>query len=191
MKYSEQITEEKEKPKGVKHFLSQIKAEKSGVCTEESTKKQEIETSLMPQSSNPFVAVISFMESLTYSYEDGRILFKKHNEKHTCKLQFLLLNPSSHFSDVLKEARSIIVAGGTMKPISEFKNRLFINAGADPHKIVEFACDHIIPPENILPIIVTNGAQNEALLFNYENRMKMVSLVIYNNTSGKYQITTA
>lgn len=165
----------KEKPKGIKNFLSSIKLEKDGKNTDESTQKESVETNqTIQQFGNSLQGVISFLESLTYSYEDGRILLKESTEKQACKLQFLLLNASSQFSDIVKEARSVIVAGGTMKPISEFKNRLFINAGAEPERIVEFACDHIIPAENILPIIVTKGAKNETLLFNYENRMKMV-----------------
>ncbi|XP_056637299.1 putative ATP-dependent RNA helicase DDX11-like protein 8 isoform X3 [Diorhabda sublineata] len=70
-------------------------------------------------------------------------------------------------------AQKIIVAGGTMQPISEFRDRLFINAGADPDRILEFSCDHIVPPDHILPIIVTKGQKNENLLFNFENRMLM------------------
>ena len=33
-------------------------------------------------------------------------------------LKFLLLNPAVHFADVVSEARAIIVAGGTMQPVS-------------------------------------------------------------------------
>ena len=29
-----------------------------------------------------------------------------------------MLNPAVHFEDVLKDARSVILAGGTMKPVS-------------------------------------------------------------------------
>lgn len=70
----------------------------------------------------------------------------------------------------------VIVAGGTMKPNTEFRDRLFTSAGAASDRIVEFSCDHIIPPENILPIIVTKGPQREPLLFNYENRLSLVSI---------------
>lgn len=61
-----------------------------------------------------------------------------------------------------------------MKPNFEFRDRLFISAGASPEKIVEFSCDHIIPPENILPIILTKGSKKESLLFNLENRHSLV-----------------
>lgn len=160
--------------------MTSIKLDKDGKKTDESSVTESVENvPKVQQFGNSLQGVISFLESLTYSYEDGRILFKESTEKQACKLQFLLLNASSQFSDIVKESRSVIVAGGTMKPISEFKNRLFINAGAEPERIIEFACDHIIPPENILPIIVTRGAKNDPLLFNFENRMKMVCSYIY------------
>jgi len=33
-------------------------------------------------------------------------------------LKFLLLNPAVHFADILVEARAVIIAGGTMQPVS-------------------------------------------------------------------------
>lgn len=62
-----------------------------------------------------------------------------------------------------------------MKPISEFRERLFMGAGATSDQIVEFTCDHIIPPQNILPLAITKGLNQENLLFNFENRFTMVS----------------
>ena len=35
-------------------------------------------------------------------------------------LKFLLLNPSVHFTRIVKEASSVVVAGGTMQPVSTF-----------------------------------------------------------------------
>lgn len=62
-----------------------------------------------------------------------------------------------------------------MKPNSEFRERLFIAAGGNSDRIQEFSCDHIIPAENILPIILTEGPKNNQLSFNYENRLSMVT----------------
>lgn len=32
-------------------------------------------------------------------------------------LKFLLLNPAVHFTTIVKEARAVVVAGGTMQPV--------------------------------------------------------------------------
>lgn len=68
------------------------------------------------------------------------------------------------------------MAGGTMKPNAEFRDRLFKMAGAESQRIVEFSCDHIISPENILPIVLTHGPQKQPLLFNFENRLSLVRI---------------
>ena len=34
-------------------------------------------------------------------------------------LKFLLLNPAVHFTSIVREARAVIVAGGTMQPVNE------------------------------------------------------------------------
>ncbi|XP_050294645.1 ATP-dependent DNA helicase DDX11 [Anthonomus grandis grandis] len=155
------------KRSGLKDFLSSIENKKA------SSGEKPTEMSKLSIPNNPLMAVVSFFESLTYSYEDGRILVTKNPDKKGCKMQFLLLNPTGNFEDIVKDARSVIVAGGTMKPNTEFRDRLFIGAGAKPANIVEFSCDHIIPEENILPISVTKGPKQEKLLFNFSNRMSM------------------
>ena len=35
------------------------------------------------------------------------------------KLKYLQLNPAVHFSSVLEEARAVVIAGGTMQPVSD------------------------------------------------------------------------
>ncbi len=37
-------------------------------------------------------------------------------------VKFLLLNPAVHFAQVLKECRAVIIAGGTMQPVSYSKS---------------------------------------------------------------------
>ncbi|KAB0799148.1 hypothetical protein PPYR_07028 [Photinus pyralis] len=154
----------------MKDFLDSIENKTSGsnvVSTEEVTLTPAKSTVAV---GNPFLAFLSFLEALTCTYEDGRIIVHKGDQ---CKVQFLLLNPAEQFKEIVRDARAVIVAGGTMKPISEFRNRLFVAAGATNDRIVEFSCDHIIPPENILPLVVTKGLQGERMLFNFENRFSM------------------
>lgn len=169
LKYSidDEMIKTTQSKKGVKDFLASIDKNKKTLEEKPSSKVK------FPIPNNPLLAVISFLQSLTYSYDDGRILLIKSPEKQQCKMQFLLLNPTSNFSDIVNEARAVVVAGGTMKPISEFRDRLLIGAGATLERIVEFSCDHIVPPENILPIALIRGSRQEKLLFNFNNRMSM------------------
>ncbi|XP_045479917.1 ATP-dependent DNA helicase DDX11 [Harmonia axyridis] len=175
LKYPDDEKASQKPAKGLKTFLTSLSNSKTKAKSTNDTPEPET-SEKKPQEQapvNPLLSVVSFLESLTSFYEDGRVLMVKNPEPKLSKFQFLLLNPSSQFTDIVKDARSVIVAGGTMKPIGEFKNRLFISSGVEPNKIVEFSCDHIISPDNILPIIVTNGLQGQNLYFNFENRMKL------------------
>ena len=35
----------------------------------------------------------------------------------TSTVKFLHLNPATHFADIVRECRSVIIAGGTMQPV--------------------------------------------------------------------------
>lgn len=54
---------------------------------------------------NPILIVTSFIESLTNHCEDGRIICCRQTTVGKGTLKFLLLNPASHFEDIVKEAR--------------------------------------------------------------------------------------
>ncbi|KAJ1522967.1 hypothetical protein ONE63_002104 [Megalurothrips usitatus] len=119
---------------------------------------------------NPLLSVMAFMETLTNSCEDGRIVLKREQTVGKGTLKFLLLNPAAHFQDIVLQARSVIVAGGTMQPISEFQDQLFLSAGGTIDRISQFSCGHIIPPENILPIALGSGPSGKAFEFSYAQR---------------------
>lgn len=154
---------------GLKNFLSTL----SNKQTNKPQPKEEIIQEKRKLIANPIIPITSFLEALTYSYEDGRILVHFSSETNQRKYQFLLLNPSTQFKEIVHLARSVIVAGGTMKPVNEFRDRLFKAAGVSEDKIVEFSCDHIIPKENILPIILSKGFDKKSLIFNFESRFSM------------------
>lgn len=57
-----------------------------------------------------------------------------------------------------------------MQPFSEFRDQLFLSAGATEDRITEFSCGHVIPPENILPICLSEGPSGRKMNFSYEMR---------------------
>ena len=57
-----------------------------------------------------------------------------------------------------------------MQPNSEFQFQLFGAAGAPQNRIMTFSCDHIIPPDHILPLVLTRGPSNKELDFSWGNR---------------------
>lgn len=71
---------------------------------------------------------------------------------------------------IVRDARSVILAGGTMAPMNEFVEQLFVAAGATLERIVTFSCDHVVPKENILCSITTHGPTGIEFEFTFQNR---------------------
>jgi len=58
-----------------------------------------------PVLSNPLLSVLAFMEALTNHCSDGRVVCSRQTTVGRGSLKFLLLNPATHFSSIVKEAR--------------------------------------------------------------------------------------
>uniref|UniRef100_A0A3B3VJ91 ATP-dependent DNA helicase DDX11 n=1 Tax=Poecilia latipinna TaxID=48699 RepID=A0A3B3VJ91_9TELE len=121
-------------------------------------------------SASPMMQVEGFFLALTNSNTDGRVVLQKQGTLSESSVKFLLLNPAVHFAQVLKECRAVIIAGGTMQPVSDFKRELLFSAGVKEERITEFSCGHVIPPENILPLVLCAGPSGQELDFTFQNR---------------------
>ncbi|KAM4678236.1 LOW QUALITY PROTEIN: ATP-dependent DNA helicase DDX11 [Discoglossus pictus] len=122
------------------------------------------------RTASPLMQIEGFLSALTNANKDGRVILQLQGTVAQSSLKFLMLNPAVHFAEVLKECRSVIIAGGTMQPVSDFKQQLLLSAGLSSERIVEFSCGHVIPPENILPIVLCSGPMNQQLEFTYQKR---------------------
>uniref|UniRef100_A0A3B4UGK3 ATP-dependent DNA helicase DDX11 n=1 Tax=Seriola dumerili TaxID=41447 RepID=A0A3B4UGK3_SERDU len=121
-------------------------------------------------SASPMMQVEGFFMALTNSNTDGRVVVHRQGTLSEGSVKFLLLNPAVHFAQVLKECRAVIIAGGTMQPVSDFKQELLFSAGVGEERITEFSCGHVIPPENILPLVLCSGPSGQELDFTFQNR---------------------
>ncbi len=74
-----------------------------------------------------FHQVEAFLLSLTDARDDGRIILSTEarsghtgvdGAKHVVSLKYMLLNPAERFKEVVDSARCVILAGGTMEPVS-------------------------------------------------------------------------
>ncbi|KAM3413079.1 hypothetical protein ACQJBY_004317 [Aegilops geniculata] len=74
----------------------------------------------------------------------------------------------SFLLQVTDDAHAVIMAGGTLQPIEETRLRLF--PGLLPSDIKFFSCNHIVPPESILPIAVTCGPSGKKFDFSHSSR---------------------
>lgn len=179
MRYSQQALEEEmnkstvSKKSSFEMFMSNIsktKADKVDEIKPEVKSANDV-TAFSPTETSAgsgLYALLDFLERLCDRSENGRVLVQS-NELNG-QLKYLLLNPAEHFSDVVKQCRSVIVAGGTMEPINEFEALLTSNSRIN--NIVNIVrCEHVVPAENVLGICLSKGPSNVNLNYSYENRM--------------------
>ncbi|KAE8229727.1 hypothetical protein CF326_g5297 [Tilletia indica] len=124
-------------------------------------------------------AIESFLLSLTNRTDDGRVFIsilpshpssgKGSGGEKTLTLRYQLLNPADSFAEVVREARSVILLGGTMEPMSDFRTQLFPEIPAD--RFTTFSCGHIIPPSNLHATVLTTAPRtHRALEFKWDAR---------------------
>ncbi|ETV69929.1 hypothetical protein H257_14526 [Aphanomyces astaci] len=120
---------------------------------------------------SPLRTIGAFFMALTTATANGRILVmqqeKEDGGKENC-LKFMLLNPALHFADIVAEAKSVILAGGTMQPVSQVLHSLLL--GVDRERIDLFSCGHIIPPANLTAVALGVGPTNTELDFTFSKR---------------------
>ncbi|CAO2625663.1 ATP-dependent DNA helicase DDX11 [Lemmus lemmus] len=163
---SASASQENRRLDGFQHFLKSLQ---SGP-TEVSADSLEEGQATAPQPASPLMHIEAFLAALTTANQDGRVILSRQGTVGQSSLKFLLLNPAVHFAQVVKECRAVIIAGGTMQPVSDFREQLLACSGVEADRVVEFSCGHVIPPDNILPLIICSGPSNQQLEFTYQRR---------------------
>lgn len=105
----------------------------------------------------------SFFYSLSNPLKSGKF-FWEVSENGLISLKYLLLDPSEDFKDIIEESKCVILAGGTMEPITDFTDFLVPYLNND--KIKHFSCDHVIPDENLI-VLPINKSLNNNFEFNF------------------------
>nr|XP_046251064.1 ATP-dependent DNA helicase DDX11 [Scatophagus argus]XP_046251065.1 ATP-dependent DNA helicase DDX11 [Scatophagus argus] len=160
---------ENRRTEGLNRYLQTLQSNQSTAPVSLADQQGSAETEKVLCAS-PMMQVEGFFLALTSSNTDGRVVVHRQGTLSESSAKFLLLNPAVHFAQVLKECRAVIIAGGTMQPVSDFKQELLFSAGVEEERITEFSCGHVIPPENILPLVLCSGPSGQELDFTFQNR---------------------
>lgn len=101
----------------------------------------------------------SFIQCLANPLSSGKFFFDTQDKE--LSLKYLLLDPSEDFKEIVDDAKCVLLAGGTMEPITDFTDFLFPQVPQD--KIKAFSCNHVIPDENlsVFPISTYAGINFE------------------------------
>jgi Rad3-related DNA helicase len=78
-----------------------------------SRKKLPPETTMMK---SPLMQIKQLIKVLSTPFFDGRILLTLDQTTRST-LKYILMNPNICFEEIIKQAHSVILAGGTMKPV--------------------------------------------------------------------------
>lgn len=111
----------------------------------------------------PLHTIEALMLGLAGASEDGRLIFSAIED--TVEIKYQLLNPSALFRDIVEVARSVVLAGGTMSPVSAVVSELF--AYLPPNRLTTFSCGHIIPASNVQTLLLTKGPSGLDLEFKF------------------------
>ncbi|SNX85039.1 related to CHL1 - protein of the DEAH box family [Melanopsichium pennsylvanicum] len=117
-------------------------------------------------------AIEAFILSLANRSSDGRVVLTKLSDSTTgdviVRAKYQLLNPSHAFRSLVEEARSVILAGGTMEPLSDFRQQLLPFLPAE--RLVVFSCGHVIPPANLLATVLSTSPKGVPFEFKFDSR---------------------
>ncbi|XVF74583.1 hypothetical protein PTKIN_Ptkin13bG0121400 [Pterospermum kingtungense] len=115
-----------------------------------------------------FRALADMLLSLTNNDGDGRIIISR--KRPTCSgqeayLKYVMLTGEKIFSEIVHEAHAVVLAGGTLQPIEETRERLF--PWLPSYQLHFFSCGHIVPPESVLSLAVSRGPSGRSFDFSY------------------------
>ncbi|KAG1822586.1 helicase C-terminal domain-containing protein [Suillus subaureus] len=111
----------------------------------------------------PLHTIEALMLGLAGASEDGRLIFSAVGD--AVEIKYQLLNPSALFRDVVEVARSVVLAGGTMSPMSAVVSELFTYLPLN--RLTTFSCGHIIPASNVQTLLLTKGPSGLDLEFKF------------------------
>ena len=154
-----------------KNFLLDLQEKcknKKGLKKKE-VKIEEVKEEEKPKenTSNVIRIVLQFLDCLTQKYDGGRIIITQDAETSEMTIKYLLLDPSSPFEEIIKDCRSIVLAGGTMKPTSDLTEQLFKSC---KDRVEIHTYDHVVSSKSILPIVLSHGCSGKEFMFTYANK---------------------
>lgn len=76
-----------------------------------------------PMDTTPVLTHIQgFLQALMNPAAEGRFFFERDESSYP-SFKYLLLDPTFHFKEVVEDARAVVLAGGTMSPVSITSDR--------------------------------------------------------------------
>ena len=137
--------------------------------TQEQKETNGKDLSAPKERSTPVLTLIeNFLMALMNPSKEGRFFRTKQDHDQGMGLQYMLLDPTFHFREIVDEARAVILAGGTMSPMGDYIKHLFSYVPQD--RIMTLSCNHVIPSSNLLAWSISQDSQGNEFNFTFQNR---------------------
>jgi chromosome transmission fidelity protein 1 len=116
--------------------------------------------------------ITSLLAELTNPSAEGQFFYSHTPSSATTTpsttLKYLLLDPTHSFQTTISSARAVILAGGTMSPMSDYTSHLL--SYLPPSLITTLSCGHVIPKENLIAWTLSTGSTGKTFEFTYGKR---------------------
>ncbi|KAG9646486.1 ATP-dependent RNA helicase CHL1, partial [Aureobasidium melanogenum] len=154
------------------HYLQESKLARKveGYVSVEQQKQQKLNNAgAAKEATVPVLThITNLFMVLTNPAREGRLFYTVGEERAQTKVKYMLLDPSEHFRDIVEEARAVILAGGTMSPMSDYTVQLF--PYLDKSRITTLSCGHVIPTTNLFVSPVVASQNNTEFNFSFSSR---------------------
>jgi chromosome transmission fidelity protein 1 len=132
--------------------------------------KEVKEKAMGASPSTPVLMILqSFLVALNSPRREGRIFYQSQIPPvEGMQFRYLLLDVSLLFADLVKSARAVILAGGTMSPLPSYITALLPDVPKE--KLLIYSFPHIIPPENLVVSTLGKGPTGKDMCFDFTRR---------------------
>jgi len=130
------------------------------------TESQGEQEAKSPRAKGVLMHFQNFLVVLMNPDDEGRFFISRQEGEPV--VRYTLLDPREHFRDIVREARSVVLAGGTMSPMSDYSDYLF--SYLDEDQLQTFSFGHVIPENNLFVKSIPKGPSNVEFDFTYNNR---------------------
>jgi chromosome transmission fidelity protein 1 len=110
----------------------------------------------------------SLLIALTNPSKEGQLFYSKDPDTKEIHLKYMLLDPTHHFQEIVSSASAVILAGGTMSPMSDYTTHLL--SYLPTSQITTLSCGHVIPKENLLAWTLSKGPTGKPFEFTFSKR---------------------
>ncbi|KAB8236734.1 DNA helicase [Aspergillus alliaceus] len=132
----------------------------------EFSKEQEDRQAGRKPSTPVLFHIQSFLLPLMNPSAEGQLFYQKI--QGDIQLRYMLLDPMNHFREIVDDARAVILAGGTMSPMTDYLNHLFSYLPSS--RLDTFSYGHVIPPENLIAHVLNKGVIGTEFDFTFDTR---------------------